>query len=47
VTIDQQAALQGYTGVRLAADLMNGVSVKPFTQVDVLVVDAQTLTKPS
>jgi ribose transport system substrate-binding protein len=39
-TIDQQAALQGYTGITYANKLLNGQTVPLETMVDVLVVTA-------
>ena len=39
-TIDQQAAVQGYTGVKMALDLINGKSVTdPVKLIDVKVID--------
>lgn len=42
-TIDQQAALQGYTGVKRALQLLRGEKVEPLTLVDVLLVTKATL----
>jgi ribose transport system substrate-binding protein len=43
-TVDQQADLQGYTGVDYALRLLRGESVPPVTMIDVIIVDAETLT---
>jgi ribose transport system substrate-binding protein len=43
VTVDQQAALQGETGVRYAIRALNGETLPPETMVDVLVVTSETL----
>ncbi len=42
-TIDQQAALQGYTGVAYALKMINGESVPVETFVDVILVSEETL----
>lgn len=42
-TIDQQAALQGYTGVEYAIKLINGEKIPPLTLVDVILVTKETL----
>ena len=42
-TIDQQAALQGYTGVEYAVKLLNGETVPPVTFVDVILVTKDSL----
>ena len=42
-TIDQQAALQGYTGVASAVRMIKGEEVSPDTLVDVLLVTKDTL----
>jgi ribose transport system substrate-binding protein len=43
VTIDQQAARQGYAGVDAAVKLLKGETVEPEVLVDVLVVTQETL----
>lgn len=43
VTIDQQAALQGYLGVEFAVRALNGEELPDETMVDVLVVDRESL----
>lgn len=43
-TVDQQADLQGYTGVDYALRLMRGESVPPVTMIDVIIIDAESLT---
>ena len=43
VTIDQQAAQQGFLGVEYAIRALNGESLPPETMVDVLVVDAESI----
>ncbi len=43
VTIDQQAAKQGYTGVQYAIKTLKGEKLQPETMLDVLVVDAAAL----
>lgn len=43
VTIDQQAAKQGYTGVQYAIKTLTGEKLQPETMLDVLVVDAAAL----
>jgi len=43
VTIDQQAARQGYEGVNAAVKLLKGETVEPVVLVDVLVVTQDTL----
>jgi ribose transport system substrate-binding protein len=43
VTIDQQAAKQGYTGVEYAVKMLKGEKLPPETMLDVLVVDAAQL----
>jgi ribose transport system substrate-binding protein len=43
VTIDQQAAKQGYTGVQYAVRALKGEKLAPETMLDVLVVDASAL----
>jgi len=43
-TVDQQADRQGYTGVDYALRLLRGESVPPVTMIDVIIVDAETLT---
>lgn len=43
VTIDQQAAQQGYLGIQYAIKLKKGESVKLETYVDVLVVDSKAI----
>lgn len=45
VTIDQQAARQGYLGVEYAVRALAGEELPAETMVDVLVVDAATLTE--
>jgi ribose transport system substrate-binding protein len=42
-TIDQQAALQGYTGVQFAVKLLKGEKAAPTTYVDVILVTKATL----
>ena len=42
-SIDQQADVQGYTGVDYALRLLRGESVPAETMIDVVVVDAETL----
>jgi ribose transport system substrate-binding protein len=42
-TIDQQAALQGYTGVQSAVRMLKGEKVPPLTLVDVMLVTKGTL----
>lgn len=44
VTIDQQAARQGYLGVEYAVQLLNGEAVPAITLVPVMVVTAETET---
>ncbi len=46
-SIDQQADVQGYTGVDYALRLLRGESVPAETMIDVLVVDAETLNTAS
>jgi ribose transport system substrate-binding protein len=41
VTVDQQAAQQGYTGVDYAVRLLNGQTVPPETMVDTLLMTAE------
>lgn len=43
VSIDQLPARQGYVGVKLALDLLNGQTPPPETFIDVSVIDAQSL----
>lgn len=43
VTIDQQAAIQGYTGVKYAVDIINGKKAAAETLIDVKVVDLNNL----
>jgi ribose transport system substrate-binding protein len=43
VTIDQQAARQGYLGVQYAVQSLNGEEVPAETLVEVLLVTAETL----
>ena len=43
VTIDQQAALQGYMGVEAAVRILNGESVEPLVLVDTLVVTSENV----
>ena len=43
-TVDQQADLQGHTGVAYALRLLRGESVPAVTMIDVIVVDADTMT---
>lgn len=43
VTIDQQAALQGYTGVQYALKMIKGEKMPPVTFVDVLLVNKDTV----
>ncbi len=45
-TVDQQAGLQGYMGVKTAIDLLNGKPVQPQTLVDVLLVTAENVDAP-
>lgn len=47
VTIDQQAAEQGYLGVQYAARALAGETLPAETMVDVRVVDADQFPKPS
>jgi len=42
-TVDQQADLQGHTGVAYALRLLRGESVPAVTMIDVIVVDAETM----
>lgn len=42
-TVDQQADLQGHTGVAYALSLLRGESVPAVTMIDVIVVDAETI----
>ena len=43
VTIDQQAAKQGYTGVQYAVKALLGAKLPPQTMLDVQIVDASSL----
>jgi ribose transport system substrate-binding protein len=43
-TVDQQADLQGYTGVDYALRLLRGESVPPVTMIDIIIIDAEALT---
>ena len=43
VTIDQQASLQGYEGIKCALDLINGVPVKQEQIIDVKVITSTNL----
>lgn len=43
VTINQQADVQGYTGIKYAYDLLNDREVPSETMIDVLLVDADSL----
>jgi len=45
ITIDQQAAYQGYLGVEYAVRMLNGESFPAETIVDVLAVTSETLSK--
>ena len=42
-TIDQQAAVQGYRGIRAAVELMQGKSVPPETLVETKLITRSTL----
>lgn len=44
-TIDQQAALQGYTAIQLAVDMVKGNAVPDTTFVDVALVTGETLNR--
>lgn len=43
-TVDQQADVQGYTGVAYALRLLRGGAVPPVTMIDIILVDADGLT---
>jgi ribose transport system substrate-binding protein len=43
VTVDQQAAVQGYTGVRLAVEMLDGKPQPAETLVDIQLVNRETL----
>jgi ribose transport system substrate-binding protein len=43
VTIDQQASVQGYEGVKCALDILNGVQVEMKQVIDVKLVTFDTL----
>ncbi len=45
VTIDQQAAQQGYLGVKYAVQIKKGEKVPPETMVDVLLVDNKVVAQ--
>jgi ribose transport system substrate-binding protein len=45
-TVDQQAGLQGYMGVKTAINVLNGKPVPPQTLVDVLLVTAENVDAP-
>ena len=45
VTIDQQAAYQGYLGVEYAVRMLNGVTVPEETIINVLIITPETLAK--
>jgi ribose transport system substrate-binding protein len=47
VTIDQQAAQQGYLGVKYAVQSKKGEAVPPETFIDVLLIDNQVANQPA